>query len=113
MTSTAPQHPIRVVALRTGLSPDLIRAWEKRYQAVVPQRTDTARRLYSDLDVDRLKLLKLATEGGRRIGDIAGLPFQELRELVSTDKAEVHVPAPERINRRPMSPTGPLNCAIK
>ena len=87
-----PQHPIRVVALRTGLSPDLIRAWEKRYQAVEPGRTDTARRLYSDSDVHRLKLLKQATEGGRRIGDIAGFTDEQLQSLIDSDRPEPAVP---------------------
>ncbi len=27
-------HPIQVVARRTGLSPEVIRAWERRYHAV-------------------------------------------------------------------------------
>ena len=93
MNETKPQHPIRVVALRTGISPDLIRAWEKRYQAVVPGRTDTARRLYSDLDIDRLKLLRLATEGGRRIGDIASLDLAQLQAMVAEDRVETHAPS--------------------
>ena len=92
MNDATPQHPIRVVALRTGLSPDLIRAWEKRYQAVAPGRTDTARRLYSDQDVQRLSLLKKATEGGRRIGDIASLSEQALTDLVSSDQPPEAVP---------------------
>ena len=92
MTDDSPQHPIRVVALRTGLSPDLIRAWEKRYQAVAPGRTDTARRLYSDNDVERLRLLKRATEGGRRIGDIASLDHDALQAMVHSDAQEEAVP---------------------
>jgi hypothetical protein len=46
-----PRHPIGVVSRRTGLGQDVIRAWERRYGAVVPQRTDTGRRLYTDEDV--------------------------------------------------------------
>lgn len=95
MNSSVSLHPIRVVALRTGLTPDLIRAWEKRYQAVEPTRTDTARRLYSDADIARLKLLKQATEGGRRIGDIAQFSEQELLELVQAD--QVQAPAAPRL----------------
>lgn len=93
MSATDPQHPIRVVALRTGLTPDLIRAWEKRYQAVVPQRTDTDRRLYCDQDITRLKLLKSATDGGRRIGDIAQLSIEALQSMVSEDQVEIRRPA--------------------
>jgi methanogenic corrinoid protein MtbC1 len=41
--------------------------------------------LYSDEDVRRLALLRRATTGGRRIGDVAGVPTDELEELVSAD----------------------------
>jgi DNA-binding transcriptional MerR regulator/methylmalonyl-CoA mutase cobalamin-binding subunit len=81
-----PLHPIQVVARRTGLSADVIRAWERRYQAVVPQRSRTARRLYSDEDVARLQLLRQATESGRRIGDVVRLSFPQLQALVQEDQ---------------------------
>lgn len=81
-----PRHPIQVVARRTGLSVDVIRVWERRYQAVSPGRTETRRRLYSDAEVNRLLLLRRATESGRRIGDVAGLPTDELARLVATDR---------------------------
>ncbi|MBX7259713.1 MAG: MerR family transcriptional regulator, partial [Candidatus Hydrogenedentes bacterium] len=55
------QHPIQVVALRTGLTPHVIRMWERRYAAVCPTRTPTNRRLYSDSDITRLRLLSRAT----------------------------------------------------
>lgn len=94
MPKTAPQeepkHPIQVVARRTGLSVDVIRVWERRYRAVSPGRTETRRRLYSDAEVNRLLLLRRATEAGRRIGDVAGLPTEELARLAAADRgAEV------------------------
>jgi methanogenic corrinoid protein MtbC1 len=85
--SAEPRHPIKVVARRTGLTPDVLRVWEKRYGAVSPTRVDTGRRLYSDDDVERLLLLRRATLGGRRIGQVASLPTDELEELVVTDEA--------------------------
>ena len=82
-----PQHPIQVVARRTGLSADVIRAWERRYQAVTPFRSPTNRRLYTDADVVRLDLLRRATEAGRRIGDVGSQSLAELQELVADDEA--------------------------
>lgn len=82
-----PRHPIQVVARRTGLSADVIRAWERRYQAVAPIRSAASRRLYSDAEVGRLRLLYLATQGGRRIGDVARLPTGALEDLVAADRA--------------------------
>ena len=68
-----PMHPMKVVSLRTGLSPHVIRIWERRYKAVVPDRSSTNRRLYSEDDIERLSLLRRATNAGYAIGQIAGL----------------------------------------
>lgn len=83
-------HPIQVVARRTGLGTDVIRIWERRYQAVAPTRDAAGRRLYSDADIDRLLLLRRATEGGRRIGDVARLDPSELARLVAEDRSHHH-----------------------
>jgi methanogenic corrinoid protein MtbC1 len=85
---TQPRHPIGVVSSRTGLPQDLIRAWERRYEAVVPERAATGRRLYTDLDIEKLKLLKRAVGGGRRISDVANMDLAELRDLIEEDFAE-------------------------
>lgn len=78
---------VKVVSTRTGLSPQLIRTWEKRYQAVKPQRTATNRRLYSKDDLEKLILLKRATLMGMAISTIAGLSVAELYELL--DKRDI------------------------
>ncbi len=83
--------PIKVVANRTGLSPHVIRIWERRYHVVSPDRTQTNRRLYTDADIERFRLLRLATEAGHRISEIALLPAEDLRALVQTDLASVSV----------------------
>ena len=80
-------HPIKVVENRTGLTAHTIRVWEKRYQAVTPDRTPTNRRVYSDEDIERLQLLRKATRSGRSIGQVAGLPTDELRSLIAEDEA--------------------------
>jgi MerR family transcriptional regulator, light-induced transcriptional regulator len=81
-------HPIGVVAERTGLTPEVLRVWERRYGAVVPVRAAGGVRLYSDEDVVRLKLLRAATRAGRQIGQVALLPFEDLKRLVQEDQAE-------------------------
>jgi DNA-binding transcriptional MerR regulator/methylmalonyl-CoA mutase cobalamin-binding subunit len=82
---TSPRHPIRLVANRTGLTVDLIRAWEKRYHVVEPARSDTKRRLYSDYDIERLRLIRIAKQNGRRLVDVAPLTLEALRDVVSED----------------------------
>jgi methanogenic corrinoid protein MtbC1 len=72
----------------------VIRAWEKRYGAVTPHRTETNRRLYSQEDVERLSLLRRSTLLGRSIGQIAKLPTEELRRLVAEDEAAQRAASP-------------------
>ena len=80
-----PRHPIAVVSQRTGLSQDVLRAWERRYGAVRPTRDVGGQRLYSDADVERLRLLQLATSAGRAIATLVALPPPELARLVEED----------------------------
>lgn len=80
------RHPIRVVAARSGLTPNLLRAWERRYGVVEPGRSSGGQRLYSDRDIERLALLKQATDAGRSISGVATLSLDELRELVAEDQ---------------------------
>src|ERR687895_1311192 len=81
------RHPIGVVAERTGLSPDLLRVWERRYRAVEPSRSLDGQRAYSDGDIERLRLLRLATAAGRSISQVATLGTEELARLVHEDEA--------------------------
>ena len=92
-SSTTPRHPIGLVARRTGLKPDLIRAWERRYNAVEPGRSTTRRRFYSDADVERLQLLRRVVRTGRGISQVAGLPNEELRALLA-EEPEEEIPRP-------------------
>src|SRR5918999_1138203 len=89
------RHPIGVVADRTGLSPDLLRGWERRYRAVEPSRSADGQRTYSDADIERLRLLRLATAAGRSIRQVARLASDELAQLVREDRA-----AREQVQRR-------------
>lgn len=90
-------NPMRVVSQRTGLTPDLLRAWEKRYRAVTPVRSEGGQRHYSDADIERLSLLVRATRGGRQIGQVAGLPNDELKKVIEADERAV------ALNRAPAS----------
>ena len=76
--------PIREVARETGLSPYVIRAWEKRYAVVEPVRTHSNQRLYTEAHVERLSLLKEATDHGQKISLIANLSNQEIKKLIDT-----------------------------
>ncbi|HEY9722241.1 MAG TPA: MerR family transcriptional regulator [Oscillatoriaceae cyanobacterium] len=78
------EYSIAVVSRLTGLKADTIRAWERRYGAIVPARSQGRQRSYSAADVSRLLLLQKAIEAGQAIGRIAQLPDDALKELVPT-----------------------------
>jgi DNA-binding transcriptional MerR regulator len=80
------RHPIKVVASRTGLSPEVLRVWEKRYGVVAPGRTQGGQRLYSDEEIERLRLLRALTLEGRRIGEVSALSTEQLRALLIEDQ---------------------------
>jgi MerR family transcriptional regulator, light-induced transcriptional regulator len=75
--------PIQLASKLSGLSQHVIRIWERRYSALSPSRTCTNRRMYCDEAVKRLKLLKILTENGHRIGGVARLVTAELEDLVN------------------------------
>jgi DNA-binding transcriptional MerR regulator/methylmalonyl-CoA mutase cobalamin-binding subunit len=75
---------IKAVAQATGLSVETLRAWERRYEVVRPNRDGSGRRTYSASDVARLRLLRSATELGHTISRLANLGEEELAKLVAT-----------------------------
>ena len=77
-----PGVSIKSAAQLTGLSVHVIRAWEKRYAAVAPGRSETQRRLYSPLEIARLELLRRATEAGHAIGCVVRLTDEQLLRLL-------------------------------
>lgn len=86
-------YPMRVVSRLTGLTPDVIRAWERRYGAITPDRTAGNARRYSSHEIRRLELLREAVSRGHQIGEIGSLGDAELREL-SQDVLERHQESP-------------------
>jgi len=80
-------YPLRSAARLTGLSPELLRAWERRYGVVEPLRTPGGTRRYRASDLERLRLLKAAVEAGHRIGELARLGNPELARLGSEPAA--------------------------
>lgn len=101
------RYPIRAVAKITGLSLDTLRAWERRYKAVVPERSDRGRQ-YGPEHIERLLLLNQLVQKGHAIGGIASQSDEELRGLLTQ---QPNLPVPE-----PTSPTdilAPVLAAIE
>jgi DNA-binding transcriptional MerR regulator len=95
---------IQVASQLSGVASATIRAWEKRYNAVVPERADNKHRLYSEKDIEKLALLYRLTEVGQSIGKIAHLELEELKKIYSSlmhkpyDELQVVTPHHEKID---------------
>lgn len=79
------QYLISTVSKRSGVKSDLVRAWERRYQAVTPTRTTGGHRVYTDQDIARLKLLNQATSNGHSISQIAQFSLSDLKILLKDE----------------------------
>lgn len=109
MTPTSTHGYLRIgeLARRVGLTPDVLRAWERRYEILHPERSPGGFRLYSDADVARVVVMQryLATglapaQAAARAraeleapqsGEFEGDPIAALREaLESFDEAKAH-----------------------
>jgi len=88
------RYGIGAVAKMTGLTDHTIRVWERRYDAVVTERTSNGRRVYSAADVEKLGYLKRLTDQGFSIGQIASDSIEELREKLQNvgDMSSAAVP---------------------
>lgn len=77
---------MKAVCRLTGLNSSTLRAWERRYEAIKPMRTDSGHRLYSYQDVERLGLLVRLSAQGYSISNLALLADVKLRTLVEKEE---------------------------
>ena len=85
-------YRIARAAALTGLSEEVIRAWERRYGVPRPQRTPSGYRVYTEDDIAVLQRLKQLTGDGMAIREAAALvptlQDEPRAEAVSDDGAE-------------------------
>lgn len=79
---------VKAAAHLAGVSTHALRAWERRYQVVNPQRDSIRRRAYSFDDIQKLKLLSALTDNGHLIGNLARLSTPQLRKLLAQNTNE-------------------------
>ncbi|HQW30007.1 MAG TPA: MerR family transcriptional regulator [Verrucomicrobiales bacterium] len=77
-------YEISAVARLTGVSPHVLRVWERRYGVVEPGRSDSKRRRYTQDDIQRLTLLKTLVDHGHAIGSVARLATAQLEERLAS-----------------------------
>jgi DNA-binding transcriptional MerR regulator len=73
LTEQSPIYNMKAVVRETGLTPDTLRVWERRYGIPKPERTSGGHRLYSQEDIDVLKWLVARREEGLSISHAVNL----------------------------------------
>jgi len=96
-----PAFNLQIVVHETGLTPDTLRVWEKRYSLPHPRRSSGGHRLYSEYDIETLKWLMVRRNEGMSISRAAALWHQ--LEAQGQDPLEVKVEPPKQLS----TPTAP------
>jgi DNA-binding transcriptional MerR regulator len=73
VTETGPSLRIGELSRRVGVSPELLRAWERRYGLLEPARTHGGLRLYSAEDVRRVRAMQAYLQSGLSAAEAARL----------------------------------------
>ena len=66
----------------TGIKAHTLRIWEQRYSVILPKRTKTNIRLYSDDDLKKLLNISVLVNKGWRISRVAKLTGEEMNDSV-------------------------------
>lgn len=90
------KYSIRELEKLSGIKAHTIRIWEKRYNIVEPQRTQTNIRFYSDEDLKRIINVSLLTNHGYRISTVADMSDDELNSKVNqlsetNNQLDIHI----------------------
>ncbi|MFC2030484.1 MerR family transcriptional regulator [Chloroflexota bacterium] len=73
MAQEGPRYNLKAVVQQTGLKPDTLRAWERRYGLPAPERSSGGHRLYSQRDIETIKWLMARQHEGLSISRAVGL----------------------------------------
>lgn len=63
-------YPIRKISELTGINPVTLRAWERRYGLIKPERTPKGHRLYTDEHVQLIRRILSLVDQGISIGQV-------------------------------------------
>lgn len=95
--------PIREISRITGVNTVTLRAWERRYGLLVPQRTGKGHRLYSLADIERVKEIQLWLGRGLAISKVkallAHLPQEQENAVIDSNWLQLARQMHEAINR--------------
>jgi MerR family transcriptional regulator, light-induced transcriptional regulator len=76
------QYSIRDLEQLSGIKAHTLRIWEQRYRILVPKRSDTNIRTYTDNELKLLLNISTLKDHGYKISEIAKLREEEIKEEV-------------------------------
>ncbi len=91
-------YTIKEAAARTGVTVELLRAWERRYGVVAPTRTSGGYRLYDDAALARLRTMRSL------VGD--GWTPSAAAAAIRDGRAPAVEPLPDQRSTAPTAPAG-------
>lgn len=92
-------YKMNTISQRTGFSPALLRAWERRHELLEPERTEGGHRLYTDDDLAVLLQVRELLRGGRAIGEVASLGRKGLLAQSSTRSPSTTLPESGQLSK--------------
>lgn len=72
------RYKMKTIAELTGFSPTLLRAWERRYTFLDPDRLEKGHRLYTESDLQVLEVVKSMLDQGYSVGEVAAIGRESL-----------------------------------
>ncbi|MES9851228.1 MAG: MerR family transcriptional regulator [Candidatus Thiodiazotropha sp. L084R] len=85
---TSGYYPIRKVAELTGINPVTLRAWERRYGLIKPERTPKGHRLYTDEHIQLIRRIIGLIDKGISIGQVRHMLADNTSPLLALEPAE-------------------------
>lgn len=94
MENSSKFYKIGTLARECGISPHLVRAWERRYHLLEPVRGTGGQRLFSHDELLILRYITAAINNGARIGELAALGRKRLLLEAGVDNLPNRITVP-------------------
>jgi methanogenic corrinoid protein MtbC1 len=93
---------IAEVERHTGLGKDTLRVWERRYGFPLPGRDDQGQRVYTQTDVDRLRMVSSLLRAGHRPGRVVAMNQGALMALLESECADLKLTSESTGTQQPL-----------
>lgn len=89
MTLEQGKYNMKAVSKLLGIQPGTLRAWERRYKIIAPERNESGHRLYTEKHITILRWLLRKVEEGFTIGQAVSLFEESEANIPVNDEAQI------------------------